>query len=162
MLRVHLSFDLFQLIFFSTFLHNWPVVEIISVQYLQCCGSEFLFLGIRIHKFFFLIRMRIRILRLIFWPQLFQNGASNCFHMCSGTCMSEKKKFPIEKHNFFLSQVFDLRFFTRFFILQQCLDPYLNPNFFFIRIQPKLSDSFRFWFTTLSTWFRFDLAFFLS
>jgi hypothetical protein len=26
--------------------------------------------------------------------------------------------------------VFDLRFFTKFFILQQCLDPYPNPNFF--------------------------------
>jgi hypothetical protein len=39
-----------------------------------------------------------------------------------------KKKFSIEKHNIFLFQVFDLRFFRQIFILQQCLDP--NPNFF--------------------------------
>jgi hypothetical protein len=79
------------------------------------------FIRIRIHKFFF----RIRILRIIFWPQIFPNGASNFFHMCSGTCTSEKTQKNIF---FFVFQVYDLRFFTRFFILQQCLDP--NPNFF--------------------------------
>jgi hypothetical protein len=30
---------------------------------------------------FFRIRIRIRILRLIFGPQMFLNGASNCFHI---------------------------------------------------------------------------------
>jgi hypothetical protein len=87
-------------------------------------------------QIFFLIRIRIwiRILRLIFWPYIFPNGASDCFHMCSGTCMSREQIFPIEKHNFFLFQVFDLRFFTGFFILQQWLNPYPNPNFFRIRI----------------------------
>jgi hypothetical protein len=76
---------------------------------------------------------RIRILILIFWPQIFLNGASNCFHMCSGmsgTCTSEKTFFNRKK--IFLFQVLDLRFFTQIFILQQCLDPnpYPNPNFF--------------------------------
>jgi hypothetical protein len=33
----------------------------------------------------------------------------------------------IEKHIIFFIQVFDLRFFTHIFVLQQCLDP--NPNF---------------------------------
>jgi hypothetical protein len=47
------------------------------------------FFRIRIHKKSF----RIRILRLIFSPQIFLNGASNCFHMCPGTCTSEKKNF---------------------------------------------------------------------
>jgi hypothetical protein len=63
-----------------------------------------------------------------------------------------KKKFSIEKPKIFLFQVFDLRFFTQIIILQQCLDP--NPNFFRIRIQPKLLDSFGFGFgsTTLFCW----------
>jgi hypothetical protein len=88
--------------------------------------------------------MWIRILRLIFWPKFFQNGASNCFHMCSGTCMSEEKNFPIEKNNFFSPSSVWSAIFHKIFILQQCLDS--NPNFFFIRIriQPKLSDSFGF------------------
>jgi hypothetical protein len=44
-----------------------------------------------------------------------------------------EKKFSIEKHKIFLFQVFDLWFFTKIFILQQCLNPnpYPNPNFFF-------------------------------
>jgi hypothetical protein len=41
-------------------------------------------------------------LRLIFWPQIFLNGASNCFPMRSETCTSEKKKFSIEKHKIFV------------------------------------------------------------
>jgi hypothetical protein len=71
-------------------------------------------------------------LRLIFWPQIFLNGASSCFPMCSETCTSEKKKFPIEKHKIFVFQVFDFWFFTKIFILQQCLNPnpYPYPNFF--------------------------------
>jgi hypothetical protein len=48
--------------------------------------------------------------------------------MCSGSFTTEKKVFPTEKLTFFLFQVFDLRFFTKFFILQQCLDPNPNPN----------------------------------
>jgi hypothetical protein len=40
--------------------------------------------------------------------------------------MSEKKFVSIEKHKIFLFQVFDLRFFTQIFILQQCL--YTNPK----------------------------------
>jgi hypothetical protein len=43
---------------------------------------------------------------------------------------------------------YDLRFFTKFLILQQCLDPNPNPNFF--RIWPKLTDSSGFEFTTLT------------
>jgi hypothetical protein len=44
---------------------------------------------------------------------------------------------------FFLFQVFDPRFFTKFFILQKCQDP--NPNCFQIRIQyqTQLIGSFR-------------------
>jgi hypothetical protein len=46
-----------------------------------------------------------------------------------------EKILAIEKHKIF--KVFDLRFFTQIFILQQCLEPNLNlnpfpnPNFFF-------------------------------
>jgi hypothetical protein len=88
-----------------------------------------IFVGFGSTKYFF--RIQIRILRLIFRPQIFLNGASNCFHMCSGTCRYvREKKFSIEKHKVFLFQVFDLRFFTQIFILQQCLVPYPNPNFF--------------------------------
>jgi hypothetical protein len=57
------------------------------------------------------------------------NVASNCFHMCSGTCTS-RTKCSIEKHKSCLFHMFDLRFFKKSFILQQCLDP--NPNFFFV------------------------------
>jgi hypothetical protein len=39
-----------------------------------------------------------------------------------------KNVFNRTKHKIFLFQVFDLRYFTQIFILQQCLDP--NPNFF--------------------------------
>jgi hypothetical protein len=46
-----------------------------------------------------------------------------------------ENKFSIEKHKIFLFQVFDFWFFTKIFILQQCLNPnpnpYPNPNFFF-------------------------------
>jgi hypothetical protein len=53
---------------------------------------------------------------------------------CTWPVRQIKKNFPIEKHNFFLFYVIDLRFFTRVFILQKCLDPnpyrYPNPNFF--------------------------------
>jgi hypothetical protein len=60
---------------------------------------------------------------------------------------------------FFLFEVFYLQFFTNIFILQQCLDPNLNPNpnpnFFRIRIQPKYSDSFVFGSTTL-VYMRFE------
>jgi hypothetical protein len=44
------------------------------------------------------------------------------------TLYAREKILSIEKHKIFLFQVFDLRFFTQIFILQQCLDP--NPNFF--------------------------------
>jgi hypothetical protein len=93
----------------------------------------------------------------LFWPQFFQNSVSNCFHMCSGTCMSEKKNFPIEKHNFFsLSSVWSAIVHKMFHSTT------VSELFFWIRIQPTLSDSFGFRSTTLSIWFRFDLAFFLS
>jgi hypothetical protein len=68
-----------------------------------------------------------------------------------------EKICPIKKHKFFLLQVFDLRFFTKLFILQQCLDPnpnsYPNPNFFSESDPVKLTDSFVFGFgsTTLVT-----------
>jgi hypothetical protein len=64
----------------------------------------------------------------IFWPKNFKNGASHCFHMCSGICTTEEKVFQLKNLRFFLFQVFDLRFFKNFFILQQCLDPNPNPN----------------------------------
>jgi hypothetical protein len=55
----------------------------------QFCGSELIFFVLGPTKIFF----RIRICRLIFWPQICLNGASNCFHMCSGTCTTEKHFF---------------------------------------------------------------------
>jgi hypothetical protein len=69
----------------------------------QCYGSEFIFfirIWIRIQTFF---RIRFRILRLLFWPEICLNGVAHFFHagtgMCSGTCTAEKKKsFPIEKN----------------------------------------------------------------
>jgi hypothetical protein len=138
----------------------------------QCCGSGLIFFGFWFGStIFFRIRIwiRIRILRLIpvFWPQIFLNGASNCFHMCSETCTSEKKNFSMEKHEIFLLQVFDFLFFTQIFILQQCLNPnpYPNPNFFFIwiriQIQPKHSDYFGFGATTLFWWHQLRFAFLL-
>jgi hypothetical protein len=42
------------------------------------------------------------------------------------------KSCPTEELSFFLFQVFDLLFFTKFFVvLQQVPDPNPNPNFFF-------------------------------
>jgi hypothetical protein len=41
----------------------------------------------------------------------------------------QRKKISIEKHQIFLFQVFDFLFFTKIFILQQCLNP--NRNFIF-------------------------------
>jgi hypothetical protein len=64
---------------------------------------------------------------------------------------ASEKSFPTDKLTFILYQVFDLRFSTIFFILQQCLDP--NPiqirTFFRIRIQPKYSEYFVLGSTTL-------------
>jgi hypothetical protein len=57
-----------------------------SVLWIRCN-----FFRLLIKKIFF----RIRILWLIFWPEIFLNDASHCFLMCSGTCMTERKKFPI-------------------------------------------------------------------
>jgi hypothetical protein len=53
-------------------------------------------------------------------------------HRYSGICTTDKNVFQLKNVpvRFFLFQVFHLRFFTIFFILQQCLDPNLNPNFF--------------------------------
>jgi hypothetical protein len=62
------------------------------------------FFRIWIHKFYF--RFRIRILRLLFWPEIFENGASHCFRMCS--------VFQLKNVRFFLFHVFGLRFFTKF------------------------------------------------
>jgi hypothetical protein len=105
------------------------------------------FFRIRIHNCFFEFGFGSFYL-LIFWPEIFWNGASHL--LCVLESVRQRKKFANWKTYVFLFQVFDLRFFTIF--LQQCLDPNpnLNPNFFriWIRIQPKYSDSFgfRFWF----------------
>jgi hypothetical protein len=109
----------------------------------QCSGSELIFFGFGTTNYG--IFFGFGFLRLIFWPQIFLNGASNCFHMCSGTCNSETKIFNRKTKDFSLSSVW---FFTKIFILQQCLNPnpYPNPNFLRIRvrIQPKHSDYFGF------------------
>jgi hypothetical protein len=107
--------------------------EMFLVAFTSVVDSNSFFLFGSTNVFRIRIQIRIRILRLTFWSQIFPNGASNCFHtgMCSGTCTYVREKnFTIEKHNFFLFQVFNLRFFTRFFILQQCLNRYPNPIFF--------------------------------
>jgi hypothetical protein len=52
-----------------------------------------------------------------------------------------EKSFPTEKLTFFLFQVFDLRLFTKNFILQQCLDP--KPNFFSDSDPAKIFGFFR-------------------
>jgi hypothetical protein len=115
----------------------------------QCCGSEFIFLfGSKI----FFCHFRIRILRLIFWHNNFLKSGSQCVHMYySGTCKTEKKFCHRKNLQFVLFQVFNLRFFGIIFILKQDLDQYLdpNPNFFFIRIRPKPSDSVGFGSTTV-------------
>jgi hypothetical protein len=41
-----------------------------------------------------------------------------------------EKSFPTEKRRFFPFRVFDLRYFNKIFILQQCLDQNPSPNFF--------------------------------
>jgi hypothetical protein len=99
-----------------------PVVEKPEIEYAFLLEAV---LWIRPHFFGF------GFLRLIFWPQIFLNGASNCFHMCSRTCTSEKKKLSTEKHKIFLFKVFDFWFFTKIFFLQQCLNPNPYPNFLF-------------------------------
>jgi hypothetical protein len=48
--------------------------------------------------------------------------------ICVLELVRQRKKFSIEKYKIFsLSSLFDLRFLTQIFILQQCLDP--NPIF---------------------------------
>jgi hypothetical protein len=63
--------------------------------------------------------------------------------MCSGICTTEKKVFQLKNVGFFLFQVFDLRFFTKKFILQQCLNPNPNPNFFSDSDPAKIFGLFR-------------------
>jgi hypothetical protein len=63
--------------------------------------------------------------------KFFKKGASHCFYMCSGICKTEKKSFRTRNVRYFLIQVFDLRFFTNFVFLQQCLHLNPNPNFYF-------------------------------
>jgi hypothetical protein len=104
----------------------------------HCCGSEIIFFGFGSTHFF-----RIRIFILIFWPEIFSNGASHSFYMCFGICTTEKKVLQRKPLRFFLFQVFDLRFFTLIFILQQCLDPNPNPNFFSDSDPAKIFGLFR-------------------
>jgi hypothetical protein len=71
-----------------------------SVSENQCCGSELIFFGFGSTKYFF----RIRILRLIFWPGIFLNGASHCFYsICVWNLYYREKSLPIENHIFSLS-----------------------------------------------------------
>jgi hypothetical protein len=67
---------------------------------MQCCGSELIFFefGFGSTNFF---RFQIRILTLIFWPEIVLNGASHCFYMCSGSCTTEKKVFQLKNLRFF-------------------------------------------------------------
>jgi hypothetical protein len=88
------------------------------------------FFRIRIHKFFFGFGYGFGFLDSYFDPKFFQMVLLIAF-ICVLEPVRQRQNFPIEKHNFFLFQVFDLRFFTRFFILQQCPDPDPNPNFLF-------------------------------
>jgi hypothetical protein len=77
--------------------------------------THFFGVGFGSTNYFFRIRIRIRILTLIFWPQIFLNGASNCFHICSETCTSEKKKnFNRKTLDFSLSSVWFLIFHKNF------------------------------------------------
>jgi hypothetical protein len=116
-----------------------------------------LFCRIRIHKFFFWIRFRIRILILIFWPKFFLNGASHCVHICPGICKIENKVFQLKKIRFILFQVFDLRFFTKFLFYYRYsvwIRIRIQIRTFFriqIGIQPKNSDYLGFVSTTLGT-----------
>jgi hypothetical protein len=60
----------------------------------------------------FFCKIRIRILRLIFWHNNFLNSGTHCFHVYSGTCQTEKK-FCYRKHitvHFVLFQAFNLYF----------------------------------------------------
>jgi hypothetical protein len=99
------------------------------------------------------IRIRIRILRQIFCPEIFLNGVYHCSHMCSGTCTTEKKSFPIEKNILFLLYMFDLQFLTNFFYFTTVpgseFESVSESELFRIRIRPKLTDSFGFGSTTL-------------
>jgi hypothetical protein len=63
-----------------------------------------------------------------------------------------QRKNVFNRKKIFFFQVFDLRFFTQIFILQQCLDPnpnpYPNPNFF-SDSDSDPSKTFGFGYTTL-------------
>jgi hypothetical protein len=61
--------------------------------------------------------------------------------ICFLEFVRQRKKFSNWKNYVFLFQVFDLRFFTKFFILKQCLDPNPNPTLFPDWIQPNYSHS---------------------
>jgi hypothetical protein len=115
----------------------------------QFCGSEFNFFGFgfRSTNFFSdsdlytyiltrnLLKWCLSLLFYVFWNLYYR-----------------EKSFLIEKPTFIpLSRVWSAIFHTqkKNFILQQCLDPNPNPNFFRIRIQPKYSDYFGFGSTTL-------------
>jgi hypothetical protein len=63
---------------------------------------------------------------------------------------TEKKVFQLKNVRFFLFQVFNLRFFTKFlFYYSVCIRIRIQ-TFFRIRIQPKKSDYFGFGSTTLA------------
>jgi hypothetical protein len=120
----------------------------------QCCGSELFFTDS--DPQFFSDSDGFGSLRLTFWPQIFLNGAYNCFHMCSGTCTSERKMLNGKTRFFsFKCLIFDFSqkfsFYNSVWIRVWIRIRIWIRTFFRIRIQPKHLDSFGFGFgsTTL-------------
>jgi hypothetical protein len=102
------------------------------------------FFRIRIHKYFCFILILIRI--LIFWPEIFFNGAFHCFHLCFGICTTEKKVSLLKNvHVRFLSFKCLICDFSQIYILQKCLgqNPNPNPNFFSDSDPAKIFGLFR-------------------
>jgi hypothetical protein len=100
----------------------------------QCCGSKIFWDSDTDPQIFNVkICLRIRILRVIFWPEIFIKSASHCSHIFWKLC-DRKQMFAIEKSMFCLCfQVFNILFFNNNFCIQkQCLypNPYLNLIFF--------------------------------
>jgi hypothetical protein len=114
----------------------------------QCCGSELIFFGFVFGSTnFFSDSVSDPYTNIL--TRIFLKWCLSLLSFVFWNLYDREKSFPTEKRKFFVFQVFDLRFFIKFFSLQQCLDP--NPNFFRIRIriQPKYSDYFVFGSTTL-------------
>jgi hypothetical protein len=92
-------------------------------------------------KIFFriLIRFLILILKLIFWPEIFKNGAIHCFHICYLNLYNRKNSAK-EKNVFSLSS-----FHKNLNFINSVWSDSVSELFFWIRIRPKFTDFLWIW-----------------